>query len=159
MKKMIPLSLLILTVVFSSCSSSLKNVPRTPASASGEVIIYTNDQGCIIEKETRAKGVIYYTRQADQWATIGHTNDFASGDFAYCAPSQLQLNHFSGAKGTGLMMSCSEHQNDHAVTRGRVDLSIMNGELSELAIDGQVKSFFGWKQDTLIKCTNLIRQN
>ena len=53
------------------------------------------------------------------------------------------------------MISCSGHENGHTTIRGRVDISMMGGELSEVKIDGQRKGIFDWKQDVKIECLNL----
>jgi len=82
----------------------------------------------------------------------------ASGSFVYCDDSVLQINSYQGKKGTGILMSCSEHQNGNAITRGRVDIDIMGGELTKIVIDGQVKKLLGWKQNTKVECLDLVRQ-
>lgn len=120
---------------------------------------YTNDSGCKVEVENRKNGVIYYVSQGNKNEVVGITNDLTKGTFAYCHDSVLRINSFKGNKGIGITMSCSEHKNDTAVTRGSVDIDIMDGELAKIAIDGQVKRrFFGWKQDTKIECLNLVKK-
>ena len=44
-------------------------------------------------------------------------------------------------------------------TRGRIDLSLdTEGNHIEVKIDGQIKGFFGWKQDVKIECLNLAQE-
>ncbi len=130
----------------------------TAISSFANTVTYINESGCVVEVESRKKGVIYYVYQGKQSGVVGVTNDLTSGSFAYCDDSALRVSSYEGKKGTGILVSCSEHQNDNAVTRGRVYIDIMGGELASISFDGQVKRFFGWKQDTKIECKNLVRQ-
>ncbi len=139
-------------------SISLVLIFFTTLSAIASSTTYTNDSDCTVEVESHKNGTIYYVSQGNKNEVVGITNDFTSGSFVYCDDSVLQINYFEGKKGTGIMMSCNEHQNGNAVTRGRVDIDIIDGELTKIAIDGQVKKLFGWKQDTKIECLNLIKQ-
>jgi len=127
-------------------------------SSFANTITYSNNSGCTVDVESRNNGTIYYVSQGNMNEVVGITKDFSAGTFAYCADSALNINFFEGKKGTGILMSCSEHNNDHAITRGRVDISIISGELTEIAIDGQVKKLLGWKQDTKIECKKLVRK-
>jgi hypothetical protein len=130
----------------------------TTLSAFASTTTFTNNSGCTVEVESRRNGVIYYVSQGNKNEVVGITNDLATGTFVYCDDSALHINSYEGKKGTGILMSCSEHQNGNAITRGRVDIDIMGGELTKIAIDGQVKKLFGWKQDTKVECLNLVRQ-
>jgi hypothetical protein len=130
----------------------------TTFSAFANTTTYSNNQGCTVEVESRKNGVIYYVSKGNKNEVVGVTNDLTSGTFVYCDDSVLHINSFEGKKGIGILMSCSEHQNGHAVTRGRVDIDIMGGELTKIAIDGQVKKLLGWKQDTKIECLNLVKK-
>ncbi len=130
----------------------------TTFSAFATTATYVNDSGCIVDIETRKNGVVYYVSQGNKNEIVGVTNNLANGSFAYCNDSVLQVNSTVGKKGTGILLSCSEHLNDHAITRGRVDIEIMGGELTKISIDGQVKRLFGWKQDTKIECLDLVKE-
>lgn len=119
---------------------------------------YSNDDGCLVEKEQRRNGVVLYVTKGDEKEVVGYGNDYSFGDFTYCADDSTDINFFEGSQGTGIMISCSGHENGHKTTRGRVDISIMDGELSEIKIDGQIKGFFGWKQDVKLECINLVKE-
>jgi len=122
-------------------------------------VIYKSPEGCEVGVEQRKDFVILsFWKDRRNYGNIEYANDFSSADFGYCSEENTQVNHFTGSKGTGLMISCSEHQNGDAVTRGRVDISILNGELKEVKIDGQRKGWFGWKQEALLECTNLLKK-
>ena len=115
----------------------------TMLSAFASATTYTNNSGCIVEVEIRKNGVIYYVSQGNKSEVVGITNDLASGTFVYCDDSALQINTYQGRKGTGIIMSCSEHQNGNAITRGRVDIDILGDELTKITIDGQLKTLLG----------------
>jgi hypothetical protein len=122
-------------------------------------IIYTNDEGCRVEKEQRRNGVLMYITNGEETEYVGYGNDYSFGSFAYCSDKKTEVNYYEGSKGTGIMVSCSSHTNGHKTTRGRVDISIIDGDLKEIKIDGQVKrSLLGWKQDVLMECSNLVRE-
>jgi len=118
---------------------------------------FSNNDGCVVEKDQRANGVVLYVSIGDQKEIVGYGNDYSFGDFAYCSDDKTDINFFEGSLGTGIMISCSGHENGHKTTRGRVDISLKNGAPTEIKIDGQVKGFFRWKQDTKIECLNLIK--
>lgn len=122
---------------------------------------YTNDSGCKVEVENRRNGVIYYVSQEkkNKNEVVGITNDLTKGTFAYCKDSVLKITSSEVFNGTEVTMSCSEHKNDNAVTRGAVNIYINDGKLRTILIDGQVKRrFLGWKQDTKIECLNLVKK-
>ncbi len=119
---------------------------------------YSNDDGCLVEKEQRRNGVVLYVIKGDEKEVIGYGNDYSFGSFVYCAKENTEVNYFEGSQGTSIMISCSGHENGHRTTRGRVDISLMGEDLSEIKIDGQVKSFFGWKQDVKLECLNLAQE-
>ncbi len=127
----------------------------TPAAASDSVR-YSNDSGCEVELETRSNGRIFYVSKDGKTEIVGVTNDYSQGTFAYCADSALQIHYIEGSRGTGIMLSCNAHANGYAKTRGRVDIDIIEGELTRISIDGQVKRFFGWRQDVLMNCDGLL---
>ncbi len=127
-------------------------------SAQADTLKYSNGDGCNVEVDNRNNGQIFYVSKNGKSEIVGITHNLTAGNFAYCNESALQINSFVGSKGTGIMMSCSGHVNGNATTRGRVDIEIMDQELSRIAIDGQVKGFFGWRQDTKIVCNNLVRK-
>lgn len=121
-------------------------------------VVYTNNEGCVVESEQRANGVILYVSKDDKKEIVGHGNDYSFGDFAYCADEKTQISSYEGAKGTHILIACSEHENGNKVTRGRVDISIMAGKLSEVKIDGQIKGLLFWKKDSDIECSNLVQE-
>lgn len=122
--------------------------------------VFTNSEGCEIEKEVRNNGTILYVSQNGKREYVGYGNNYEFGDFTYCAEDKTDINHFSGSQGTGILISCSGHTNGHIKTRGRVDISLdENGDPVEVKIDGQIKGFFGWKQDVKINCTDLKKLN
>ena len=123
-----------------------------------DTVTYSNSDGCVVEKEQRRNGVVLYVTKGDVKEIVGYGNDYSFGDFVYCDEDYTDINYFEGSQGTGIMISCSGHKNGHKVTRGRVDISVMGGEISDISIDGQVKGFFGWKQDTELKCSNLVKE-
>ncbi|MBV2168785.1 MAG: hypothetical protein KUL82_08770 [Bdellovibrio sp.] len=127
-------------------------------SAHADTLKYSNSNGCDVEVENRNNGQIFYVSKDGKTEIVGLTKNLSAGTFAYCDDSVLQINSFVGSQGTGIMMSCSEHVNGHATTRGRVDIEIMNKDLAKISIDGQVKGLFGWKQDTKIVCDDLVRK-
>ena len=120
--------------------------------------VYKNNTGCNVEKETRANGVVFYVDSNNKHEVVGIANDYSFGTFVYCDDKAMNINYVEGSKGTGILIYCSAHENGHAVTRGRVDIDIMGGELKNISIDGQVKKLFGWKQDTKIECLDLVKQ-
>lgn len=126
-------------------------------SANADTLKYTGG-GCVVDVELTNNGQIFYVSKGGKTEILGVTKDLSKGTFAYCDDSALQINSFEGSKGTGIMMSCSGHVNGNATTRGRVDIEIMNKELTKISIDGQVKGLLGWKQDTKIDCDNLVRK-
>ena len=145
----------------SSSLSEAKDNENTPANtyASQKILTYTNKDGCIVEKEQRAKGVILSIKKDKIIEVIGFANDYSRADFVYCkgrnGESAANVNFFEGSKGTGLLISCSESQNDKVVTRGRADIDLRQG-LTSVKIDGQVKGLLGrWKQDVIVECNNL----
>lgn len=119
---------------------------------------YVSSEGCVIQKEQHKNGVVLYISQGREQTVLGFGNDYSFGDFTYCADEYTEINHFEGSQGVGIMIACSEHQNGHAVTRGRAEISIIQGQLNEIKLEGQVKGFLGWKQDLALSCTNLVRQ-
>jgi hypothetical protein len=130
-------------------------------SANADTLTYSgkySGDGCDVDVETRTNGQIFYVSKDGKTEIIGLTKDLSKGTFAYCDDSALQIHSFTGNKGTGIMMACSGHKNGSATTRGRVDIEIINKKLTNIAIDGQKKGFFTWKQDTKIVCSNLLRQ-
>lgn len=127
-------------------------------SAMANIEIYKNGTGCTVEKDTRLNGTILYVNDKNINEIVGYAKDYSFATFAYCDDKATNINFSKGAKGTGILIACGEHQNDHAITRGRVDIDIMGGELKGISIDGQVKGLFGWKQETKIDCLNLIKQ-
>lgn len=127
-------------------------------SAMANVEIYKNKTGCTVEKETRLNGTILYINDKDKNEIVGYAKDYSFATFAYCDDKATNINFLEGSKGTGILIACSEHQNDHAITRGRVDVDIVGGQLKGISIDGQVKGLLGWKQETKIECLNLIKQ-
>ena len=131
----------------------------TTSFATIHVVKYANGDGCFVEKEQRRNGVVLYVTKGDEHEVVGYGNDYSFGDFAgYCAHDKTDVHFFEGSLGTDLMVSCSGHENGHATTRGRVDIGIMDGELSKVKIDGQVQNILGWwKQDVKIECLNLVK--
>lgn len=127
-------------------------------SAFAQTSIYKNQDGCTVEVEARRNGTIYYVSAGENVEVLGVTNDLRSGTFAFCDDSVLEVHSLEGSQGVGVMLSCSAHQNGHATTRGQARIDIIKGELKELSIDGQIKGFFGWKQDTKVVCLNLKKQ-
>ncbi|RZF21620.1 MULTISPECIES: hypothetical protein [Halobacteriovorax] len=124
-----------------------------------ETTIFSNSEGCVVEKEQRRNGVILYLSKGDQQQVVGFTNDYQLADFVYCADDKTEINYLDGSLGTGIMISCNGHRNGHAVTRGRVDISLdTDGNPTEVKIDGQKKGLFTWKQKTLIECNNLVQE-
>ncbi|MBT4790801.1 MAG: hypothetical protein HON90_04460 [Halobacteriovoraceae bacterium] len=121
-------------------------------------IKYSNEDGCSVEQEQRANGVVLYVTKGDEKEVVGYGNDYSFGDFSYCAEGYTDIHTFEGSQGLGIMISCSGHVNGHKTTRGRVDISIMGEQLSEVKIDGQIKGFFGWKQDVKLECLNLVQE-
>lgn len=121
--------------------------------------VYSNDKGCKVEKDQKANGVVLYVNLGNRNEVIGYANDYSFGDFVYCAGDNTEIDYFNGVQGTGILIACSEHQNGHRVTRGRVDLSLdLEGNPVEIKIDGQVKKLFGWAQDVEIECSNLVKK-
>lgn len=120
--------------------------------------IYKNNSGCVVEKEITANGVVLYVSKGNKNEVVGFGKDYSFATFAYCSEKFIKINAFEGRAGAGILISCSEHQNDNAITRGRVDIEIMAAKLTKISIDGQVKSLFGWKQDTKIECLDLVKQ-
>lgn len=127
-------------------------------SSFASVVKFSNKEGCSVEKEQRKNGVVLYISKGDQQEIVGYGNDYSFGDFVYCAAEKTEINFYEGSQGTGIIISCSEHQNGHEVTRGRVDISLKNGVVTEVKIDGQIKGFFGWDQDSEIECLDLIQE-
>ncbi len=127
-------------------------------SSFADFVRYSNSEGCLVEKDQRPNGVVLYVTKNGEQQVVGYANDYSFGDTVFCAQEKTEINFFEGSLGTGIMISCNGHENGHKVTRGRVDISLMGGELSEVSIDGQVRGLFGWKQDTLIECTDLVRE-
>ncbi len=123
-----------------------------------DTVVYSNSEGCVVEKEQRRNGVVLFVSKGDVREVVGYGNDYSFGDFAYCNSDATDINFFEGSLGTKIMISCSGHENGHKETRGRVDISIIGGELEEISIDGQVKGFFSWKQDTELTCSNLVKE-
>ncbi|MBL7688995.1 MAG: hypothetical protein JNJ49_13255 [Bdellovibrionaceae bacterium] len=118
---------------------------------------YVNDAGCSVVAEQHANGTVYYVQKAGDSVTVGVTKDAKSADFVYCSQKEIAVNSISGPGGTGIMISCSEHQNDHGITRGRVDLDLdSTGGVRSISVDGQSKGFLGfWSQETKIVCNDL----
>ncbi len=120
---------------------------------------YSNDEGCLVEKEQRNNGVVLYISKDDQQVVIGYGNNYEFGDFTYCAEDKTDITFYSGTKGTGILISCSGHTNGHAFTRGRADISLdAEGRPASVLIDGQKKGFFGWSQEIKINCSNLVQE-
>lgn len=113
---------------------------------------------CVIVKEKRSNGSVFYIETSKAKEVVGLADDLSFGTFAYCSDKALQIHSFEGRAGKVVMLSCDEHQNGVAVTRGRVDLEIVEGNLKSLSIDGQVKKLFRWKQDIDVQCSNLVKQ-
>ena len=149
-----------LAVAFVSLSCKQRDFnSETKSNASVKNTIYKSNEGCEVELEQRAKGVfLFFMKDGKNRGNVGYLNDFSSANFVYCSDEKTRINHYTGSKGTGLMISCNEHQNGEAVTRGRLDISIINGEPEEIKIDGQRKGLFGWKQEILLQCTNLVKK-
>jgi len=143
-----------LVVILAMLLMSLPSL-ATPATAS-DFARYANDSGCEVELETRSNGRIFYVSKDEKTEIVGVTNDYSQGTFAYCADSALQIHYMEGSRGTGIMLSCDAHSNGYATTRGRVDIEIIEGKLTRILIDGQVKRFFGWRQDVLMDCDGLL---
>ncbi|MBK7892642.1 MAG: hypothetical protein IPJ84_17890 [Bdellovibrionales bacterium] len=119
---------------------------------------YVNDSGCSVIAENTANGTLYYVQKDGETSlTIGVTKDLKSADFAYCSQDVIEIHSLSGAGGTRIMISCSEHQNDHGVTRGQVDIDLDSaGGVRSISIDGQVKGLLGfWKKEAKIVCNDL----
>jgi hypothetical protein len=120
------------------------------AGARGGTWVYTNDSGCVVTAEQRPNGMIIYVQDGSrQQATLGFRNDMKSGDiFAYCSPAKTALN------GGNVALSCGEQNNGGYSTRGSA-LIEMNGGITGVAIEGEVKRALGWKTDTRISCGGL----
>ena len=123
-----------------------------------QMTTYTNNLGCKVVEDVRANGTTLTVTQGDQHEIVGYGKDYSFGDFTYCSDEKADIDTFEGSQGTAILISCSEHQNGHEITRGRVDISKMQGQLTEVKVDGQVDGFFGWKQELNINCTNLVLQ-
>ena len=123
-----------------------------------KTVRYINSDGCVVEKEQRKGGVILHIIKGDLREEVGYGNNYSFGDFSYCAENHTDINFYEGARGVGIMISCSEHENGYKVTRGRADISIIGGELKEVKIDGQVKGLLGWSQDVEIECLDLVKE-
>lgn len=130
----------------------------TSISAKAEIDVYKNAAGCTVERERIQDSIILHVSNGNQAEFVSYGYDYSFATFAYCDQSAVNINYYEGSAGTGIMISCSEHQNDHAVTRGRVDIEIKNNQLENVTIDGQVKKLFGWKQDAKIECLGLEKQ-
>lgn len=119
---------------------------------------YSNADGCEVEVYERKHGVIMYVNKDKYREVLGYGNEYSFADFSYCAEDYIDISSFQGAKGTGVIIGCSGHQNGHKTTRGRVDISLdSEGNPVEIKLDGQVKGFFSWKQDVMIECLNLVK--
>lgn len=116
---------------------------------------YKNDEGCLVTIENHNNGKILWIQKENSQSVVGFTHDLKNADFVYCSQEAIQINSYTGKYGSKILIGCSENQNDHATTRGRVDIEIMNGHLQSLSVDGQVKKLLYWKQDVQIKCDNL----
>lgn len=125
-----------------------------------DLTVFSNSEGCTVEKEVRNNGTLLFISKGDKREVVGYANDFISfGDFVYCADEKTQINSFVGSKGTRILIACSEHKNENAVTRGRVDISLdTQGNPVEVKIDGQRKGLFSWKKDTNVECANLVQE-
>jgi len=120
------------------------------AGARGGTTVYTNDYGCVVTAEQRANGTIIYVQDGNkQQATLGFRNDLRSGDiFSYCSPAKPSLN------GGTLALSCGEQNNGGYSTRGAAVIE-MNGGITGVTVEGEVKRALGWKTDTRISCGGL----
>ncbi len=103
--------------------------------------------------------ILTVTNKVGETQIVGFANDYSWGDFVYCkgknGDSTATVNHFTGDKGTGLMISCSESANDRVTTRGRVDIDLREG-LSGIKIEGQRKvRLRGWITEVNEDCQNL----
>jgi hypothetical protein len=135
---------------------ALSLVLMTSAASASDTVRYVNGSGCVVDLETRSNGRVFYVSKDGKTEVVGITNDFEQGSFSYCNDSALQIHYMEGSRGTGIMLSCDAHDNDHARTRGRVDIEIIEGALKKISIDGQVKRLLGWRQDVLMNCDGLL---
>lgn len=137
---------------------AIKNIsitePEAQADAKGGTRggtwIYTNDSGCVVTAEQRPNGMIVYVQDGGrQQATLGFRSDMKSGDiFSYCSPAKTALN------GGNVALSCGEQNNGGYSTRGSA-LIEMNGGITGITVEGEVKRALGWKTDTRISCGGL----
>jgi hypothetical protein len=120
-------------------------------------VVYVNQEGCNVEKKARGNGyILSIWKNRKSLAEASYSSDYSAASYDYCSDEKTNINFLDGAKGTGVMISCSESQKGNATTRGRVDFSLTkDGDLTEIKVDGQKKGFFGWKQEVKEECLNL----
>ena len=119
--------------------------------------IYSGEN-CTVVREKRSNGSVFYIETPTAREVVGVADNLSFGTFAYCSDKALKIHSFEGKSGQAIMLSCDEHQNDRAVTRGRVDLEFIEGKLQSITVDGQVKKMFRWIQETSIRCANLVKK-
>lgn len=122
-------------------------------------VVLTNDEGCYVEQEQTNNGTMVYVQVDGNTQILGFGNDYSFGDFTYCSDESLNVTYFEGPYGTEVRLSCSANDNGQYRTRGRATMSFnQNGLLQDVNIEGQVKRFFGWKEEEMIVCKNLTAE-
>ena len=120
--------------------------------------VYENTDGCVVTVNVREYGLQINVVKDNINEFVGFTNDYTYANFAYCSSKMTEVKSFEERYGTGVIISCSGHHNGHAYTRGKVEIALVDGEISSIELDGQVRSVFRWRQDVKLSCFNLVKQ-